>query len=70
MHRTKFKKACFLADTTYERFSSYIDGNNIKFGKAMFTVDILIKGSMETCKLNPDREISFVVEYMFDHFCT
>ena len=59
----------FNTEYIYKRFSSYIDGNNIKFGKPMFTVDMLIQGSVETCNSNPDREITYVVDYMFDYYC-
>ena len=60
----------FNTEYIYKRFSSYIDGNNIKFGKPMFTVDMLIQGSVETCNSNPDREITYVVDYMFDYYCS
>ena len=53
-----------------KRLSSYIKGNHIKYGRAMFTVDMLIEESIQTYKINPDKDIYYIVDYMFDYFCT
>lgn len=53
-----------------KRFSPHIQANNIRYGRASFTVDMLVSGSIETWKLNPDKDIYNIVDYMFDYFCT
>ncbi len=54
----------------YQRFGNHITGNKIKYGNAMFTVDMLVRESIKVFKMNPDKEINYVVDEMFDYFCT
>jgi hypothetical protein len=54
-----------------DRYSVYIkDGESIRFGKAYFTVEMLCRGSIDVSKVNPDKDIFEIVDYMFDYYCT
>ena len=60
----------FITEYVYNTYSQYINGNTIWYAKASFTVDMLIAGSIETCNLNPEKEFSMVVDYMFEYYCS
>lgn len=53
-----------------QHYSSYIKGHRIQYGRASFSIEMLTSGSLETWKRNPDMELSSVVDYMFNYFCT
>lgn len=56
----------------WERFRVYIqkDGETIRFGKAFFTIEMLVKGSIDVWKANPEKDIFEIVDYMFDYYCS
>jgi hypothetical protein len=54
----------------HHRYYSHIKGDTIFYGKASFPVDMLVTGSLDTFKANSDRDLHFIVDYMFDYFCT
>lgn len=55
----------------YNRYGRYINENNyIWYGQASFSVDMLLSGSVDTCRLNPDKDPGEIVDNMFDYFCT
>ena len=58
-----------ISNYVYQRYSGFIKGETIVYGKAMFPVEMLISGSVDTCKMNPQADIHYVVDYMFEYFC-
>lgn len=59
-----------IKEYIFKNYSNHIDGKIIRYGKASFTLEMLISGSIETYKANPERDILYIVDYMFDYFCT
>lgn len=61
-----------VEDYVWERFRIYIqkDGKTIRFGKAFFSIEMLVRGSIDVWKANPDRGLFEIVDYMFDYYCT
>ncbi len=54
----------------YDRYGQCIRGNSIFYGKAIIPIDMLIKESIVTHKLNPNKDIFHIVDYMFEYFCS
>ncbi|HMW39931.1 MAG: hypothetical protein K1X68_05025 [Saprospiraceae bacterium] len=59
-----------IKEYIFKNYSNHIDGKIIRYGKASLTLEMLISGSIETYKANPERDILYIVDYMFDYFCT
>jgi hypothetical protein len=38
------------------------------FGKASFTIEMLCRGSIEVSKVNPEKDIFEIVDYMFQYY--
>ncbi len=58
-----------IIDYIYKRYNSYIKEEIIRYGKASFTVDMLVEGSIETYTSHRNYDLFYIVDYMFDYYC-
>lgn len=64
------EKEQVISKYIYDRYGRNIKDGNIFYGQAIIPIDMLIKQSIVTHKLNPDKDIFYIVDHMFDYFCT
>jgi hypothetical protein len=59
-----------VTDYVYSHYAYCISGGAIKHGQTVFGVDMLISASVDTCKHNSEHEVAYVVDAVFNNFCS
>jgi hypothetical protein len=54
----------------FNRYGSYIKGETLFIGKAIIPIQMVIDSTIDAKALNPERDVSYIIDYLIEYFQT